>query len=70
MTGTHLSAEDTSQAPRDADLAQPLSKVLRAATKDVHTEIESTDAASLLTHGRLSREEYVRYLMMLYYVYE
>ncbi|KLO08548.1 heme oxygenase-like protein [Schizopora paradoxa] len=68
MAETQLSLADASQA--SADLALPMSKVLRLATKEAHTEIESSDAASLLAHGKLSKEEYVRYLMMLYYVYD
>ena len=68
MAESQLSSLDASQAADD--LALPLSKVLRLATKEAHTEIESSDAASLLAHGKLSKEEYVRYLMMLYYVYE
>ncbi|KAF7314595.1 hypothetical protein MKEN_00933000 [Mycena kentingensis (nom. inval.)] len=52
------------------DLSLPLSDVLREGTKKAHEEVEVSPAASAMLKGELDREEYVRFLMMLWYVYE
>lgn len=51
-------------------MTQPLSSVLKAATVNVHEEISKSQTATDLTKGELDREEYVRYLMMLWRLYK
>ncbi|KAL0579867.1 hypothetical protein V5O48_002114 [Marasmius crinis-equi] len=51
------------------DYSRPLSDVLRESTKEAHQSIEASSGASLLLSGKLSKEEYVRFLMMLWHVY-
>jgi heme oxygenase len=52
------------------DLSQPTSLILRAGTTRLHDEISKSKNATRLTKGELDREEYVRYLMMLWHIYE
>jgi len=52
------------------DLSQPLATLLREGTKQAHTEAETSKGARMLLGGKLPKEEYVRFLMMLWYVYE
>jgi len=51
------------------DLSQPLSDVLREGTKKAHEEVEVSPAASAMLRGELDKEEYVRFLMMLWHIY-
>ncbi|KIK69746.1 hypothetical protein GYMLUDRAFT_34135 [Collybiopsis luxurians FD-317 M1] len=51
------------------DLTLSLSDILRQSTKEAHETIEHSPAASKLLSGELSREDYVRFLMMLWHVY-
>ncbi|KAJ6504580.1 hypothetical protein C8R47DRAFT_1102804 [Mycena vitilis] len=51
------------------DLSQPLSDVLKEGTKKVHEEIEVSPAAEAMLRGELDKEEYVRFLMMLWHIY-
>lgn len=52
------------------DLSQPLATLLREGTKQAHTEAETSQGARLLLGGQLPKDEYVRFLMMLWYVYD
>lgn len=52
------------------DWTRPLSELLRQHTADAHVTVESSDGAKWLTSGELDETEYVRFLMMLYQVYE
>ncbi|KAF7298778.1 hypothetical protein MIND_00825400 [Mycena indigotica] len=52
------------------DLSQPLSDVLREGTKKAHEEVEVSPAASAMLKGELAKEEYVRFLMMLWHIYD
>lgn len=52
------------------DLSQPLAILLREGTKQAHTEAETSQGAKLLLGGQLPKDEYVRFLMMLWYIYE
>ncbi|TFK70923.1 heme oxygenase-like protein [Pluteus cervinus] len=52
------------------DWSQPLAKLLREATHEAHDTVAQSPAAKALLSGLLSKEEYVRYLMMLYHVYD
>ncbi|KAF7299699.1 hypothetical protein HMN09_00975500 [Mycena chlorophos] len=52
------------------DLSQPLSDVLREGTKKAHEEVEVSPAATAMLKGELDKEEYVRFLMMLWHIYD
>lgn len=49
---------------------QSVSSILRAATQGTHDEISKSKTATYLTNGELHREEYIRYLMMLWHIYK
>ncbi|KAJ6530379.1 hypothetical protein DFH09DRAFT_994523 [Mycena vulgaris] len=51
------------------DLSQPLSDLVREGTKKAHEEVEVSPAASAMLRGELDKEEYVRFLMMLWHIY-
>jgi len=51
------------------DLSQPLSDVLREGTKKAHEEVEVSPAAAAMLRGELDKEEYIRFLMMLWHIY-
>lgn len=57
-------------SPADVDWSQPISTLLKAGTATAHEKAEHSEGAGWLTRGELDREEYVRFLMMLYHVYE
>lgn len=52
------------------DWSQPIATLLRTGTSEAHEKAEHSEGAGWLTRGELDREEYVRFLMMLYHVYE
>ncbi|KAF6755793.1 heme oxygenase 1 [Ephemerocybe angulata] len=52
------------------DLSQPLATLLREGTKQAHTDAETSQGAKLLLGGKLPKDEYVRFLMTLWYVYD
>lgn len=52
------------------DYSLPLATLFREGTAKVHESVENSKGAGWLTRGDLDKEEYVRYLMVLYYVYE
>ena len=54
----------------DVDLSQPIAVVLREGTRDAHERAEHSKGAQWLTRGELDREEYARFLMLLWHVYE
>jgi heme oxygenase (biliverdin-producing, ferredoxin) len=47
-----------------------MSIVLREGTVVLHDEINSSPAALLLTSGDLAKSEYIRFLFMLWHIYE
>jgi heme oxygenase len=51
------------------DLSQPLSDIVREGTKKAHEEVEVSPAAVAMLRGELPRDEYVRFLMMLWHIY-
>lgn len=51
------------------DYSKPFSQLLKDATKQIHDIISKSDGAKALTSGTLERDEYVRYLIMLWYLY-
>ncbi|KAJ7741265.1 hypothetical protein B0H16DRAFT_1565133 [Mycena metata] len=52
------------------DLSLPLSDVLREGTKKAHEEVEVSPAAAAMLRGELDKEEYARFLMMLWHIYD
>ncbi|KZT19520.1 heme oxygenase-like protein [Neolentinus lepideus HHB14362 ss-1] len=52
------------------DYSQPLSDLLRTGTAVAHDNLEHSDGAGWLVRGELDRDEYVRFLMMLWHVYD
>ncbi|KAF8327007.1 uncharacterized protein EI90DRAFT_1857188 [Cantharellus anzutake] len=56
--------------PPDLDLTRPISQLLREGTADVHTAVEDSEGAQLLTKGQLGNREYTRVLFMLWHIYD
>lgn len=52
------------------DYSQPIADLLRQGTAAAHEKAEHSEGAGYLTRGELDKEEYVRFLMMLYHVYK
>jgi heme oxygenase (biliverdin-producing, ferredoxin) len=52
------------------DYSQPIADLLRKETAAAHETAEHSEGAGYLTRGELDKEEYARFLMMLYHVYE
>ncbi|KAF8798903.1 heme oxygenase-like protein [Phlegmacium glaucopus] len=51
------------------DYSKPLATLLRESTLEIHDTVATSVGAKLLLSGSLSREEYARYLMMLWHIY-
>ncbi|KAJ3531504.1 hypothetical protein NMY22_g8130 [Coprinellus aureogranulatus] len=56
-------------ASRQVDCSQPLATLVRASMDEAHTVATATRGQRLLLAGKLPREEYIRFLMMLWYIY-
>lgn len=52
------------------DFSQPITTILREGTADAHSAAKHSQGAGWLTRGELDRDEYVRFLMMLWHIYE
>jgi heme oxygenase len=52
------------------DTSLPVSTLLRQGTAAAHTTAEKSQGAAWLLGGELDRDEYIRFLMMLWHVYE
>lgn len=52
------------------DYSLPLATSLKTATEAAHETASTSQGAGWLTRGELDKEEYIRFLMMLYHVYE
>jgi len=59
----------THHAEAGVDMTQPTSSILNTGTRKIHDEVVNSKGASHLTKGELDREEYTRYLMMLWHIY-
>ncbi|KAG5638674.1 hypothetical protein H0H81_011054 [Sphagnurus paluster] len=53
----------------EIDFALPLSTLLRESTREAHEVVEKSPGAVAMLSGRLHRDEYIRYLMMLWHIY-
>lgn len=56
--------------PDDLDFSRPVSELLRKGTQRAHTSAENSGGAVALTNGQLELKEYVRWLGLLWRVYE
>jgi len=54
----------------DTDFNLPIATLLRTGTAEVHQRIEHTQGAGWLVRAELDQEEYVRFLMMLWHIYD
>ncbi|THH20583.1 hypothetical protein EW146_g797 [Bondarzewia mesenterica] len=54
----------------DLDLSLPIATLLRLSTAAAHETINHSAGAEWLTRGELDKEEYVRFLIMLWHVYD
>ncbi|CDO77145.1 hypothetical protein BN946_scf184657.g20 [Trametes cinnabarina] len=52
------------------DLSQPVANILRQGTAAAHERAEHSQGAKWLARGELDKEEYVRFLMMLWHIYD
>ncbi|KAL1950691.1 hypothetical protein VTO73DRAFT_5815 [Trametes versicolor] len=52
------------------DLSLPVADILRKGTSAAHERAEHSQGAKWLARGELDKEEYVRFLMMVYHVYD
>ncbi len=52
------------------DLSKPVADILREGTHAAHARAEHSKGAQWLARGELDKQEYVRFLMMLYHVYK
>ncbi|KAI0365709.1 heme oxygenase-like protein [Pilatotrama ljubarskyi] len=52
------------------DLSQPMANILRQGTAEAHERAEHSQGAKWLARGELDKEEYVRFLMMLWHIYD
>jgi heme oxygenase len=52
------------------DWSLPLSELLKEGTAEAHDNIEHSPGAGYLTRAELDKEEYARYLMLLWYIYD
>ncbi|KAG5645985.1 hypothetical protein DXG03_004586 [Asterophora parasitica] len=52
------------------DYSLPLATLLRESTKAAHTLVESSPGAVAMLNGQLHKKEYIRYLMMLWHIYD
>ncbi|KAJ8480676.1 hypothetical protein ONZ51_g6511 [Trametes cubensis] len=56
--------------PAVVDLSQPAANILRQGTAEAHERAEHSQGAKWLARGELDKEEYVRFLMMLWHIYD
>ncbi|KZT64277.1 heme oxygenase [Daedalea quercina L-15889] len=59
-----------SKEPIYVDFSLPLAELLRKGTAIAHEEVEKSQGAGWMVRGELDREEYIRFLMMLWHVYD
>jgi len=68
--GIHPATVDDWPLPDDLDFARPVSELLRKGTQRAHVAAEHSDGAVALTNGQLELQEYVRWLAVIWRVYE
>ena len=67
---TEKTSETKPNVPDGLDLNKLMSVVLREGTIAIHDEINGSPATRLLTSGDLAKSEYIRFLFMLWHIYE
>ncbi|KAI0769036.1 hypothetical protein BD413DRAFT_478063 [Trametes elegans] len=60
----------TTTATCNIDLSQPVANILRQGTAAAHERAEHSQGAQWLARGELDKEEYARFLMMLWHIYD
>ncbi|RSH95090.1 hypothetical protein EHS25_000176 [Saitozyma podzolica] len=61
---------DDLELPEDLDFANPVSVLLREGTRRAHVQAEHSAGAAALLSGRLELEDYVRWMAVLWRVYD
>jgi Heme oxygenase len=54
----------------DTTYSKPLAALLREGTSEAHETVENSAGAGWLLRGELDKDEYARFLMMLWHIYE
>jgi hypothetical protein len=67
--GKQLSADDI-DLPEGLDMALPISELLKIGTQRAHADAEHSEGAKELMSGTLGLEEYIRWNVILWRVYE
>lgn len=67
--GAAVSADDLS-LPENLDLGLPISELLKIGTQRAHADAEHSEGAKELMRGTLGLEEYIRWNVILWRVYE
>lgn len=67
--GAKVSADDM-DLPEGLDLALPISELLKIGTQRAHADAEHSEGAKELMRGTLGLEEYIRWNVILWRVYE
>lgn len=68
--GVNPATVDDWPLPDDIDFERPVSELLREGTQRAHVTAENSLGAVALTNGQLELKEYVRWLGLLWRVYE
>lgn len=69
-SGEKPASVDEWPLPEDLDWTRPVSELLRMGTQRAHVAAEHSDGAVALTNGQLELQEYIRWLVLLWRVYE
>ncbi|KAG8844905.1 hypothetical protein FRB96_002794 [Tulasnella sp. 330] len=56
--------------PKSIDFSQPISVLLKDTTRQVHGNVENSPGARALVNGTLSRDGYIKYMFMLWHLYD
>lgn len=67
--GDRVSADDM-ELPEGLDMSLPISELLKIGTQRAHADAEHSEGAKELMRGTLGLEEYIRWNVILWRVYE
>jgi heme oxygenase len=70
VDGVRPDTVDEWPLPEDLDFSRPVSELLRKGTSRAHATAEHSDGAVALTNGQLELQEYIRWLAVIWRVYE
>lgn len=68
--GNKPASVDEWPLPEELDFTRPVSELLRKGTQRAHVAAEHSEGAVALTNGQLELQEYIRWLALLWRVYE